>query len=318
MRTKKVYWLAALSLLILLIVNCKTEKKDQSKSIDKEIVPEQSAIRVLTRSMEFICADSIPSGWNTFIYENQSTEPHFILLDKYPEGKSIIDTQKEIIPPFDEGMALIMEGKNDEAMEAFGKLPEWFSEIVFSGGTGLVSPRTTSATHVNLEPGYYIMECYVKMPNGKFHTSMGMTKELFVIERPNKAMAPDSDVQIELSSENGIVYQGTLNAGQKIFSVNYLDQIVHENFVGHDLSLVRLDEGANLEDLEAWMNWATPEGLMSSTMPANITFLGGTNDAPKGSTLYFEAELLPGEYAFISEVPNAKAKGMLQTFEVLE
>jgi hypothetical protein len=55
---------------------------------------------------------------------------------------------------------------------------------------------------------------------------------------------------------------------------------------------------------------------MSSTLPEGYTFLGGTNDAPEGSILYFEATLDAGQYVLISEVPNAKEKGMLKTFTV--
>ncbi|MGB5238434.1 MAG: hypothetical protein WBM43_12265 [Flavobacteriaceae bacterium] len=317
MKSQNLSWLLLNSMFILVLMNCKTEKKDQSKTTDNVIAAEQSVIKVLTKSMEFICRDSIPSGWNTFVYENQSTEPHFILLDKYPEGKSIVDMKKDVGPPFDEGMALIMEGKTEEAMEAFGQLPEWFSQVVFSGGTGMISPAKKAVTHVNLKPGYYIMECYVKMPDGEFHSSMGMTKELIVMEEQNDSEAPVPDIKISLSSKNGITYKGSLSAGKKIFEVNYIDHIVHENFVGHDVNLVQLGPKADLQELEQWMNWATPEGLMSSTLPSGITFLGGTNDAPAGSVQYFEADLKPGNYAFISEVPNSSKKGLLKSFTVL-
>lgn len=74
--------------------------------------------------------------------------------------------------------------------------------------------------------------------------------------------------------------------------------------------------GADLDVLETWINWATPDGLMSSSQPEGFTFLGGTNDAPGGSILYFEAELEPGTYALISEVPNTGEKGLLKTLIV--
>ena len=38
------------------------------------------------------------------------------------------------------------------------------------------------------------------------------------------------------------------------FSVYYKDQIVHENFVGHDVNLVKLDNNVDLKVLENWMN----------------------------------------------------------------
>ena len=301
-----------------LFMACKESKTKEATSKEVIATPKIEEFRVVTNTMDFIAKDTLSAGWNKFIYENKSTEPHFILLDKYPEGKSIEDTHKDIVPPFDEGMALIMEGKNDEAMEAFGKLPEWFAEIVFLGGTGLVSPGNTAISHIKMEPGYYIMECYVKMPDGKFHTSMGMTKELFVLADDNGTVPPEANIEVKLSSTEGIRFEGDFAKGTNIFQVEYEDQIVHENFVGHDISLVMISEGADLEALEGWMNWATPKGLMSATLPEGFTFLGGTNDAPEGSIQYFEAKLGPGDYAFISEVPNALSKGMLLTFSVVE
>ena len=65
------------------------------------------------------------------------------------------------------------------------------------------------------------------------------------------------------------------------------------------------------------MNWADPKGLITPS-PEGFTFLGGVNDMPAGNTGYFEVNLKPGNYAFISEVPNALSKNMLKTFVVTE
>ncbi|MGB5316563.1 MAG: hypothetical protein WBN56_11225 [Robiginitalea sp.] len=301
--------------LLLGITSCRQEPKEKSEpGTAQEIEPAQ--IQVTTRSMEFFGPDTIPSGWNTFVYKNLSTEPHFILLDKYPEGATIENTLAEVAPAFEAGMQFIMEGKNEEAMGAFGALPEWFSQVVFSGGTGLISPGKTAVTTVKLDPGYYIMECYVRMPDGRFHTSMGMARELIVSEQDSGLRPPEFNIQIDIRGQSGISWNGAPSAGKTVFRVEYVDQMVHGNFVGHDVNLVRMEEGADLEALEAWINWATPTGLMSSTMPEGFTFLGGTNDAPAGSVLYFEAELTPGTYVLISEVPNTSEKGMLKTFTV--
>lgn len=61
------------------------------------------------------------------------------------------------------------------------------------------------------------------------------------------------------------------------------------------------------------MSWVNPDGLQT---PAPLPFVGGTNEAPAGSTVYFTMLLQPGEYAWIAEVPNAAAEGMLKTFTV--
>jgi hypothetical protein len=310
--------LLLLTLILLFIAACKSDPKEKPTTEEAPEPPARPVVNVVTKSMEFYAPDTIQSGWNTFVYKNESTEPHFILLDKYPEGVTIENTIEEVAPAFEEGMQFIMEGKNEAAMEAFGKLPEWFSNVVFSGGTGLISSQETAISTVNLKPGYYIMECYVRMPDGRFHTSMGMAKELIILEEDSGQAPPTASVEINISSEGGITWTGSPVSGLNTFSVSYTDQIVHENFVGHDVNLVRMEEGADLKALEAWINWATPTGLMSSTAPPGFTFLGGTNDAPAGSILYFEADLEAGSYVLIAEVPNTGEKGMLKTFEVAE
>ncbi len=65
------------------------------------------------------------------------------------------------------------------------------------------------------------------------------------------------------------------------------------------------------------MNWVNPEGLMEPA-PKAVTFIGGVNDMPEGHTGYFKANLEPGKYVLISEVPNASSKNLMKTFEVSE
>ncbi|WP_297691468.1 hypothetical protein [uncultured Eudoraea sp.] len=299
----------------MFIQSCKSDKK--STQVETVAEAKENVIEIITENMDFQMPDTIPSGWNTFRYKNQSPQTHFFLVDKYPEGKTSEDAEKVIGPVFDSGMKLIMEGKTEEGFAEFAKLPEWFSEVVFVGGSGLLSPDQVAETTINLKPGKYIIECYVKMSNGVFHTSMGMTKDIVVkpADSGNKELI--ADIVINISSTDGIVFNDSISSGKHTFSVFYKDQIVHENFVGHDINLVRLDENANLEELENWMNWADPKGLIEPA-PDGITFMGGVNDMPEGNLGFFTANLKPGKYAFVSEVPNALSKNMLKTFVVPE
>lgn len=284
---------------------------------EKEKTEKDNAIEIVTNAMDFNMVDEIPSGWNKFRYINKSEETHFILMDKYPAGKTIADGRKEVIPVFQKGMDLINEGKPDEAQAEFGKLPAWFPDIVYTGGCGLLSPGKSCEFTLNLEPGYYVMECYVKMANGVFHGTMGMTKAFTVTDSVSGYSAPTPNVRVTISGTEGISYTDSIKKGKNVFSVYYKDQKVHENFVGHDVNLVKLGENANLGELEKWMNWADPKGLITPT-PEGVTFLGGINDMPAGGTGYFSADLEPGSYAFISEVPNASGKGLLKTFEIVD
>lgn len=309
--------------IFLLVFSCKSDKKKVEKNTEKikpeheEVVIPSNTIDIITRSMEFTTKDTIPSGWNTFKYQNLSYETHFFLMDKYPEGKNVGHTIEEVAPVFEEGMQLINEGKSEEGFAAFGKLPEWFGDIVFSGGSGLIGPRETAVTTIYLEPGYYIMECYVKMPNGKFHTSMGMAKPIIVTDESSGNTPPEPTIKITVTNDEGITYDKPITKGKQVFSVFYKEQKHHENFMQHDVNLVELKDYANIDALEDWMDWSHPKGLITP-VPNGVTFLGGVNDMPAGSTGYFYADLKPGRYAFISEVPNAKEKKLLKEFTVID
>jgi hypothetical protein len=153
------------------------------------------------------------------------------------------------------------------------------------------------------------------MANGKFHSSMGMVKELVVTEEKSSISPPLANIKLSISSNDGMVFNDPVSKGINTFSVYYEDQTVHENFVGHDVNLVKLGDNADITALEKWVNWADPKGLITPA-PDGITFLGGVNDMPAGSSGYFTANLEPGSYALISEVPNASVKNLLKRFTI--
>lgn len=298
---------------LLFIQSCKNEKKGTTlKAIQTE---NEVVIEIITEDMNFIAPDTIPQGWNTWRYINKSNQPHFILIDHYKEGVTVKEYEEEILPPFGEGIAKLYEGKSDEAMAAFGKFPEWYAETKWHGGVGLISPGKTAESTIKLEPGYYIIECYVKMNNGMFHSNMGMYKELIVSDKKSTIEEPTADVVVDISSKKGIVFNPPTEAGTFTIAVNFLDQKKYGNFVGHDVNLVRIAENSDVATLEAWMNWIDLEGLIDP-VPKGFEFLGGVNDMTAGSKGYFKAKLEPGNYALISEVPNSSSKNLLKTFVI--
>ncbi|MCP9199639.1 hypothetical protein MKO06_06960 [Gramella sp. GC03-9] len=281
----------------------------------KQESDKQEFTEIITTSMEFQTKDTLKSGWNTFKYKNRSNETHLILFDKYPKGKTIADTKRDIVPPFQEGMDLINEGKMEEAGKAFGKLPEWFQEVEFVGGVGLISPQSTAQSTMKLEPGTYIIECYVKMPNGVFHTTQGMAKQIEVVEEKTDLSEPSADYTISIAAEEGIKFDQDVSTGEKTFAVNFGKQKVHEHYLMHDVNLVWAEPGADLAELEKWVNWSDPEGLQTPA-PKGFKFLGGMQEMNEGKTGYFTADLKQGRYVLIAEVPGSREKGMLKEFMV--
>jgi len=300
--------------LLVFAFACKTDtKQDVQTEAQKK---ETNIIEVITRNMDFQTADTLKSGWNTFAYKNLSGEVHFFIMDKLPSDSiDESDINDHLLPPFDDGMKYLIEGNADSAMAAFGEIPAWFNEVKRYGGTGIISPGKTAVSTINLEPGKYMMECYVKAANGEWHTSHGMWKFITVVDEKTNFSPDVADHTISVSSTEGYTFDAQPKAGKNRFKVEFIDQVPHEHFNGHDVNLIKYDDSANIDSLVYWMNWMNPTGLRTPS-PKGFTFLGGMNNCEAGEAGYFEVDLESGNYLIISETPKADEKGMLKTFTV--
>ncbi|MCQ0111454.1 hypothetical protein [Zhouia amylolytica] len=312
-----------LLVFVLLVISCKNDKKSESNTarevveIKVDSVMELGMVDILTTAMEFQMPDTLPAGWLHLRYKNASAEPHFFILEKYPEGVGIEEAKKEIVPVFQDAMDSIMVDRFEAGMKRFDSLPAWYQEVVFHGGSGLISPGKVSNSYVNLQPGTYLIECYVKMPNGKFHSSMGMLKQFEVVDKWSSMSQPKATVDLTVSSDQGITFDGDVSSGDHVFSVFFKDAKIYGNFVNHDVHLVKLEDEDAVDNLNSWMNWLEKDGFISPG-PQGVVFLGGSQEMPMGSTTFFRATLTPGLYGLIAEVPDSKAKGLFKTFTVSE
>lgn len=182
--------------------------------------PESNIVTVRAIGLTFEAPDRIPSGWTTFRLQNESAMTHFAVIVRMPKGRGVKEHQAQLAPVFQAGMNLLNAGKTEEAMQKFKQLPAWFGEVVFLGGPGLIGPAQTAQTTLRLDPGTYVLECYVKT-DGVFHSFnpmpgvMGMVHELVVTDESNGASGPDLDVTVSISSEDGFEVKGNLKTGSQ-------------------------------------------------------------------------------------------------------
>ena len=189
-----------------------------------------------------------------------------------------------------------------------GLLPDWYASVQQMGGPGLVAPGRAVRTTANLDPGTYVMECYVKTADGIFHTSLGMQQPITVTDASSGGSAPEADIEITLANFV-ISVEGEATPGAHTVAVDFEE---HPEFgLGNDVHLVRLDDGTSVDVVVPWMDWMNLDGLRA---PAPATFLGGTQEMPVGHTAYFTVELESGRYAWISE--STAALGMVKEFTV--
>ena len=282
-----------------------------------------------------LSADEVPSGWTTFRFTNASHSDHFVLLYRAPQeaieaaanaGQPLLDHWHDAITvPFQEEFNPYVAG--DISYDAFlGNLvgaisasaPWFFSPgAPASGGPGLTAAGKTSQTTVMLQPGTYILECYVKDEDEQFHSYSGMLQQLTVTDTESGALEPSATATLELSSSDGIRMPDEMRPGMQTIAIRFLDQATYEHLQGHNAHLVKLNstDPALLDDLAGWMDWRA-EGSLAFRAPEGTELLGGTMEMAAGGTAYYTVTLAPGTYAWIAEVPDPAAKNMLKTFTV--
>ncbi|MBO3118035.1 hypothetical protein J4050_14860 [Winogradskyella sp. DF17] len=299
--------------LLFLLASCKEKKETQLEENEK--VSEKNYIEVITNGMDFEMVDEINSGWTTFKYINKSFEPHFFILEKMPDTLGLETYKKDLFPPFTSAFDYFEKGDIEAGMKEFEKIPEWFSKVELAGGVGLTSKKTTSTSTLFLEPGTYVLECYVRMPNGMPHTFMGMVKELKVREETNSNAAPKADYNIDIESTKGITFMDSLKSGNYTIAAKFKDQMQYEHMMGHDVNLVNIEHDSLISTLGDWLNTIDFKSFRSPA-PEGLLFLGGVEDLPSGKTGYFEVNLKKGNYVLISEIPNAIERKMIKSFKV--
>ena len=306
---KSKYWTGLCACSVLLMLSCTPEDEKESEDLSSQpTVIEVTATYDATNNRHLFetDTDTVRAGWTTFRLINASPMLHFLFLDHLPGDRTSKQLHSEISPIYQEASDLIAAGQPEEGMAKFAELPEWFNDLIFRGGPGFVSPgRITEAT-LYLEPGNYVMECYIKTADGVFHWNLGMYKDLRVTEETSSARPPENPtIEITITDE-GLEVIGDVVAGKHLVAVHFAQET--PALIAKDVHVVRLDEGVNIDEVVFWMDFLQPEGLISTAAnQAPALFLGGVHEMPKGNTAYFKVDLAPGDYAWISEQPAADA-----------
>ena len=211
----------------------------------------------------------IPAGVTTFRLVGAGKELHHLQIIKLTDGKTFDDLQA--------------------AIKAGGPPPAWAVEY---GGVNPPAPgEETAATQV-MEPGNYAVVCFVESADKVPHLAKGMVAPLTVTPSATaSAVEPKADVVLTLNDYK-FDFDKPLTAGRHTIRV--------ENAASqpHEIVLVQLAPGKNLEDLMTWL------GDMKGPPPGKP--LGGIPGFPNGKTTYFDVDLTAGEYALICFVPDHK------------
>lgn len=227
---------------------------------------------------------TVRAGVQRIGVENDGAQVHHVQLMRLADGKSMDD--------FEAAMA-----ESEAAL---------FAMVEMTGGVGQLDPGASDVTVADLAPGSYVMMCFLPDPaDGAPHFAKGMVSELTVLAEENPAVAPEVDGDITLDDFSVELPEGF--DGKGTFAVTNDGEQIHE------ANLVKLDEGATLEDL------LTAENPFSLDLP--VQRVGGIQAFNTGGSGTVELDLAPGKYAWICWVPDETgtphvALGMVAEFEV--
>ncbi len=244
-----------------------------------------NVVTVHAADYKFDAPDTIPGGVTTFRLINDGETLHHLQIVRLDSTKTFTDLQQNLAKP--------------------GRLPGW---VVFVGGAGAPDPKSESNATMVMPAGNYALLCFVNLPGGVPHVAKGMTKALTVTAASGQGAAlPNADVTMTLSDYT-FALSKPLAAGHQTIEVKNAGPQLHE------IELIKLAPGKTADDFMKWVQ--KPAG------PPPGSGVGGIAGTIPGQSLYFTAEVTPGDYLLVCFLPDLKdgkphfAHGMIQTVTV--
>jgi len=248
---------------------------------------EPHVVTVVAREFAFTAPDAIPAGLVTFQLQNRGTLLHHMAIMKLDEGKTMADFMA--------------------AMQAGGPPPAWVHDM---GGPNAPDPGSDANATMMLEPGNYVLLCFVDIPDHTPHVMKGMIKPLRVTPAvvPASAVNISGDVTMTLSDYT-FTLSRPITAGMHTIRV--------ENPTAaqsHEVELIKLAPGKTVDDLMGWMQ------SMQGPPPANA--IGGIAGMAHGQAESFTYDFTPGNYVLICFLPDPSdgkphfMHGMVKTITV--
>jgi len=251
-------------------------------------------VTVHAKEYAFIAPATIAAGTTTFRLVNDGKEPHQISILQLTNGKTLADY-----------MAAIKS--NQPTPWAVGV-----------GGPNTAGPGQTIDATLTLDPGNYIIVCWVPSPGALVpHAVQGMIQPLTVtaaagVRQSGAAPAaaePAPDVHLEL-------FEYTFRFSKPLVAGKHTVHVMNMGTLEHEAVIVKLAPGKSMKDFDAWFQHG-----MKGPSPAEPT--PGMAGLGKGRTGTFTTDLTPGRYGIVCWIPDLKdaaitheMHGMVQEFTV--
>ena len=231
-------------------------------------------VTVKAHDFRFEAPASVPAGTITFRMENDGKELHHLWIVKLTGKKTPADFTK--------------------VMQTWGsalKMPEWAIDV---GGPNSASPGTAAEGTMTLDPGTYMLVCWVPSPDGMLHVMKGMVRPLTITPRPagqQASVEPVADIAMTLDDY-------TFDLSKPITPGRHVIRVENRAAQTHEVVIARLTTGESAAQALTWIN----EGQVGPG-PA---VLGGASGLAKGRHMFITVDFTPGRYALFCFIPDVK------------
>jgi hypothetical protein len=225
-----------------------------------------NAVELRGDEYAFVLPERIEGGWTTLEFTNSGGEWHEFALAKLDAGKTIADVHRYLADP-----------KSQQQPP-----PAW---VQIRAGIPTLDAGEEAALTQKLEPGRYVLLCFLDAPDGKSHIAHGMLRE-FVVEGDAEADVPDADATLQLGSWRAAPQ---LEAGKRTIELR------NDTDEPGSVFLTSFRPGKTEKDLTRWEQ----AGMHG---PAPARFHGGVIDVPSHASVYYTVTLEKGrEYTLLDD-----------------
>jgi uncharacterized cupredoxin-like copper-binding protein len=230
-----------------------------------------SVVTVHARDFSYVAPKTVKSGINTFRLVNDGKEMHHLSIIKLDKGKTMTD------------LAAVMKNP--------GPPPTWIKNV---GGPNAAVPGATVEATLALDPGAYVMMCFIPSPGDAMpHAMKGMMAGFTVTAEASGGADLATDATVHLT-DYSFTLDKPLAAGHRVLKV------VNDAQQPHELVMVQLAPGKTIADLGNWVD----KDMMKGPPPGRP--VGGMSGMDNGRSGSFPVDLKPGKYGLICFVPDAK------------
>jgi hypothetical protein len=284
----------ALAFAVVALCACGVKEAGSDSALDADsasqpavatTAPSANVVTVTATDYAFDAPAEIPAGLTTIRLVTNGKEMHHATLIKLEDGKTFEDfkqTMKGDAPP-----------------------APW---MVMYGGPNPPRPGGVTEETQVLEPGNYVLVCFIPSADGTPHIAKGMLRPI-TVTASDAAPAPEPvpDIVVKLV-DYGFELSKPLTPGKHII------RIENDGGQTHELVLAKLAPGKTVQDLSSWVF------KMQGPPPGEP--MGGVASIHPGGHGFITVDAVPGEYGFLCFVPDSKdgkphvAHGMLKQITV--